>query len=121
MSDSIKVKVLMLKGEKGDVGHPTDSQCQDAVGAWLTAHPEATTTVEDESITEKKLADNSVTNSKLADNSVTSSKIESGSINASKLHGSYEYAGHSSVDVVIEGKSLNSSTGTIIEKSGYYL
>ena len=111
MSDSIKANILMLKGEKGDIGYPTDAQCQDAVNVWLTAHPEATTTVEDGSITEKKLADNSV----------TSSKIESGSINVSKLHGNYEYAGHSSVDVVIEGKSLNSSTGAIIEKSGYYL
>lgn len=115
------VKTLMLKGEKGEIGYPTDGQVQDAVGVWLTGHPEATTTVEDGSITEKKLADNSVTNSKLANNSVTSSKIELGSINASKLHGSYEYAGRSSVDVVIEGKSLNSSTGAIIEKSGYYL
>lgn len=111
LTDGTKSTFTVINGAKGDPGYPTDAQVQDAVRAWLTAHPEATTTVEDGSITEKKLADNSV----------TSSKIKSGSINASKLHGSYEYAGHSSVDAVIEGKSLNSNTGAIIERSGYYL
>lgn len=91
-------------------GLPTDEQTASAVANWLNAHPEATI-VEDGSITEKKLADNSV----------TPSKIKPSSINVSKLHGSYEYAGHSSVDVVIKGKSLNSSTGAIIERPGYYL
>lgn len=34
----------------------TDEQVQTAAGAWLDAHPEATTTVQDGSITEQKLA-----------------------------------------------------------------
>lgn len=34
---------------------PTDQQVQEAVDAWLEAHPEATTTVEDGSITKAKL------------------------------------------------------------------
>lgn len=50
------VKILMLKGEKGDISYPTDGQIQDAVDVWLTAHPEATTTVEDGSITEEKFS-----------------------------------------------------------------
>ena len=50
------VKVVMVKGEKGDVGVPTDSQVLTAVSEWLSAHPEATTTVQDGAITEAKLA-----------------------------------------------------------------
>lgn len=40
-----------------NVGTPTEEQVGDAVDAWLTAHPEATTTVQDGSITEAKLDD----------------------------------------------------------------
>lgn len=39
-----------------DVGTPTDAQVDDAVSDWLDAHPEATTTVEDGSITAAKLS-----------------------------------------------------------------
>ena len=38
-----------------DAGNPTDAQTATAVSAWLTAHPEATTTVTDGSITRAKL------------------------------------------------------------------
>lgn len=38
-------------------GSATDAQVQTYVNAWLNAHPEATTTVEDGSITEAKLAE----------------------------------------------------------------
>lgn len=41
-----------------DVGLPTDEQTAQAVSDWLDAHPEATTTVQDGSITEVKLSDN---------------------------------------------------------------
>lgn len=76
------VKTLMLKGEKGDISYPTDGQVQDAVGAWLTEHPEATTTVEDGSITQEKLSpdihfgvqDGDVTTPKIADGAVTPDK-----------------------------------------------
>ena len=37
-------------------GTPTDAQTQAAVAAWLAAHPEATTTVQDGAITVAKLA-----------------------------------------------------------------
>lgn len=53
-------QVLRTKGdgktEWADVGLPTDEQTAEAVEAWLDAHPEATTTVEDGSVTEEKLA-----------------------------------------------------------------
>lgn len=38
-----------------DAGQPTDEQTQNAINNWLDAHPEATTTVQDGSITEEKL------------------------------------------------------------------
>lgn len=40
-----------------EVGQPTDGQTATAVTNWLNAHPEATTTVQDGSITSAKLAD----------------------------------------------------------------
>ena len=42
--------------EWASVGLPTDAQTADAVSAWLDEHPEATTTVQDGAITNKKLA-----------------------------------------------------------------
>lgn len=39
------------------VGRPTDEQAQAAVNIWLNAHPEATTTVQDGSLTEAKFTD----------------------------------------------------------------
>ena len=73
MSDNIKARVLMLKGEKGDkgdtgekgekgdkgdTGQPTDGQTESAVTKWLDNHPEATTTVQDKSLEIDKLTDN---------------------------------------------------------------
>lgn len=43
--------------EWADVGLPTDEQTADAVSAWLEEHPEATTTVQDASLTEAKFTD----------------------------------------------------------------
>ena len=40
-----------------EVGQPTDDQTADAVTKWLDKHPEATTTVQDKSITEQKISD----------------------------------------------------------------
>lgn len=52
-------QVLRTKGnnktEWADVGAPTDAQAAAAIAAWLNDHPEATTTVQDGSITEAKL------------------------------------------------------------------
>lgn len=52
-------QLLRTKGdgttEWVDVGLPTDEQTSQAVSDWLDAHPEATTTVQDESLSYKKL------------------------------------------------------------------
>lgn len=42
--------------EWAEVGQPTDEQTADAVSGWLDEHPEATTTVQDESLTESKFS-----------------------------------------------------------------
>ena len=75
-SDLDTMKVLVAEGEKGDPGEPTQAMTDQAVATYLDAHPEATTTVQDGSITEVKL------NSELAakvntvpDGSVTEQKL----------------------------------------------
>ena len=45
------------KTEWADVGLPTDEQTAEAIAAWLDEHPEATTTVEDGSLTEAKFTE----------------------------------------------------------------
>ena len=47
-------------------GTATDTQVETYINAWLTAHPEATTTVQDGAISTAKLADGAVTAAKLA-------------------------------------------------------
>ena len=58
-TDGTAGQLLRTKGdgstEWSDVGQPTDAQTAQAVSDWLDAHPEATTTVLDGSITEQKL------------------------------------------------------------------
>ena len=53
-------QLLRTKGngatEWSDVGLPTDEQTAQAVSDWLDAHPEATTTVQDGSLTEAKFS-----------------------------------------------------------------
>lgn len=51
------VQILMLKGEQGEPGKPTDEQVTSAVNAWLDEHPEATTTVQDGSIAAEKFTE----------------------------------------------------------------
>lgn len=40
------VNVVMVKGEKGEAGVPTDEQVQNAVNEWLAEHPGAVASVE---------------------------------------------------------------------------
>lgn len=63
-------QLLRTKGngatEWTDIGLPTDEQTEQAVSDWLDAHPEATTTVEDGSISTVKIQDGAVTADKLS-------------------------------------------------------
>lgn len=45
---------------------PRDDLVQDVINNWLYAHPEATTTIKDGSVTESKIANNSVNEDKLS-------------------------------------------------------
>lgn len=64
LSNKPKINGVELSGDKTSadlkIGTPSDEQVSTAVSAWLVEHPEATTTVEDGSITEQKLADRAV-------------------------------------------------------------
>ena len=59
------------------VGTPTDAQVESAVSDWLDNHPEATTTVEDGSITNAKIADGTITNAKLVQSGGVLSDVDS--------------------------------------------
>ena len=56
-------------------GYRYDDEVVAVVTQWLDDHPEATTTVTDNSITSAKLASNAVTTDKIADGSVTVDKL----------------------------------------------
>ena len=54
---------------------PSDAQAESVIAAWLDEHPEATTTVQDYSITNVKIADNQITDAKLAQNGNVLSRV----------------------------------------------
>lgn len=65
LSNKPKINGVELSGDKTSadlkISAPTDEQVANAVEAWLDEHPEATSTVEDGSISTAKLAGGSVT------------------------------------------------------------
>lgn len=61
-----KVIIKAVKGEKGDVGYPTELQVIEALQEILPQHPDWVTTVLDGAIATRKLADGAVTLDKLA-------------------------------------------------------
>lgn len=58
---------------------------KDLVDSWLDSHPEATTSVQDGSITSVKLADHTITAPKIADEAVSTPHIQDGAITEDKL------------------------------------
>lgn len=66
-------------------GQRYDDEIAATVRAWLDEHPEATTTVQDDSLTTAKLKDGAVTTPKLADGAVTSGKIADGAVATADL------------------------------------
>ena len=85
ISDEVaSLRVDMTELQRG--GYVADQQqIAEDINAWLDAHPEATTTVEDNSITSIKLQDGSVTTPKLHDGAVATAKVSDGAITAAKL------------------------------------
>ena len=66
----------LVTSVNGMTGAATDEQVTTSVNAWLDAHPEATTTVEDGSITQKKLAFDAV-EGEMSPNLIDKSKVTS--------------------------------------------
>lgn len=85
---------------------PTDAQVDSAVSDWLGLHPEATTTVQD----------NSVTNAKLVQTGGILSTVYNENIDAGERRAEY-YGG--SVGETITTSSGSSSSGYIIDLSSY--
>lgn len=67
------------------IGPKVTKFIDDATSKWLDEHPEATTTVEDNSITTSKLMNRVVTNDKMALNSVGQDNVIDGSIGSSEI------------------------------------
>ena len=77
---SFTVIVLPSATAGASQGQRYDDEIAATVRQWLVDHPEATTTVQDNSLTTAKYIDGSVTTAKLADGAVTSAKIADGTI-----------------------------------------
>ena len=94
-NELISTFIYTLRVQKAAVNYSTavtptsfallTKQIEAYVNAWLTAHPEATTTVQDGSITTAKLASQAVTEGKIASNAVTTGKLASGAVTDAKL------------------------------------
>lgn len=84
----------------------------ETIDEWLTEHPEATTTVQDEAVTTAKLANNTVTEPKLASNSVSSAKIQDGAITTTKLNSEAVTTEKISDGAITEVKLASSSVST---------
>lgn len=132
INDIGSVRILMLKGEKGDVGYPTDEQVSEAVDEWLTNHPEATTTVQDNSLTWVKFNDVlknmmfklGITDSKSGELVSTSDAAEfplkdlQSEITATQNLNGYEYpwpagGGKNKLPVTLTTKTVNGVTFTV--------
>lgn len=84
-TSSFAVRVLNDAVAGMDPPESYDDEIAQLVEDWLVAHPEATTTVQDGSITTAKIADGAVTNAKLAGSSVTTAKIADSNVTTAKV------------------------------------
>lgn len=75
-----------------------------ATNEWLDEHPEATTTVQDGSISTVKLATGAVTSEKIAENAVTPTKIPYGAINGWHIGEGEIGTGHISDGMITDAK-----------------
>lgn len=82
---SIPVVVLPSATQHMSEGQRYDDEIVATVNDWLDDHPEATTTVVDDSLTTAKFKDGSVTTPKIADGAVTTEKIAGSSVTTAKL------------------------------------
>lgn len=99
------------------------TQMQEYVSDWLDEHPEATTTVQDDSITTVKLKDDSVTTPKIADEAVTTPKLSqdvykliTGNVAKGTASGDIVSVGDAwsanPIQLVVDGRSTQDGTPT---------
>ena len=91
----------------------SSAEIQEYVDDWLDAHPEATTTVQDGSITTQKLADGSVTRNKLAADvaHLLGGMMVTGNVQGEILSASDAYS-VAPLSMTIDGKSTQDGTPT---------
>ena len=80
--DEHETSISQLSEEIGNTGKPTDEQVSAAVSDWLEANPDATITVQDETITEAKLTQ--AVRDRLNPPTSTVNAYEAGGVNAIK-------------------------------------
>lgn len=103
--------VIDAVNELGDIEH----YITDAVEDWLDVHPEATTTVQDDSLTTDKYQDGSVTGAKIADGAVTDAKLaQTGGVleEVSALESAL-YVKRNLVTEIIVGYARSNNNGTV--------
>lgn len=69
-------KIEQNTADIADLKGAIDGSVEDYINDWLDSHPEATTTVQDGSITSSKLASESVSTTKMQDGAITYAKID---------------------------------------------
>jgi len=82
---SVTVIVLPSATAGKSEGQRYDDEIAAVVRQWLDDHPEATTTVVDDSLTTDKFKDRQVTEPKLADGSVSTRTIVDGAVTTAKM------------------------------------
>lgn len=111
---------VLTKTEDGtgwsDAGTPTDEQVDSAVSDWLENHPEATTTVQDGSITQKKLsAELSEAISEITGNILP--QLEYGNIGIST--NGWSYSASTTRVRTVEGYTMHLGVGSVIKLTDY--
>lgn len=81
------VIVLPSATEGMTEGYRYDDEVSAVVRQWLDDHPEATTTVTDDSLTTAKLKDRQITEPKMADGAISTRTIIDGNVTTDKLAG----------------------------------
>ena len=102
----------------------TSDVAEPLIDAWLDAHPEATTTVQDNTISTAKLVDGAVTTAKLANGSVTEAKLADDSVTDVKLWSrGVRLAANAGQALEIEGLTYSvgyiNTSGTIADNDQY--
>lgn len=84
-TETIMVTVLPSATDGKSEGKDYDDEIVRTIRKWLEEHPEATTTVQDDSLTTAKFKDGQITEPKMADDAVSTRVLVDGSVTTEKL------------------------------------